>query len=52
MSIVCLIVKEEMVRNLIYLFPECKKKCNFSNNNLDVLYYGSLHRVNFKPIWT
>ena len=52
MGIVRLIVKQEMVLNLIYLFPECKGKCNFSNNSLDVLYYGTLHRVNFKPIWT
>ena len=29
MSIVRLIVKQEMVLNLIYLFPECKEKCNF-----------------------
>ena len=47
MSIVRLIVKQKMVLNLIYLFPECKEKCNFSN----VLYYGTLHLVNFKPIW-
>ena len=45
-------VKPEMVLNLIYLFPECKEKCNFSNNSSNVLYYGTLHRVNFKPIWT
>ena len=49
MSIVRLIVKQEMVFNLIYLFPECKEKCNFSNNSSNVLYYGTLHRVNFKP---
>ena len=46
MSFVRLIVKQEMVL-LIYLFPECKekkkKKCNFSNNSLNVLYYGTLH---------
>ena len=29
MSIVRLIVKQEMVLNLIYLFSECKEKCNF-----------------------
>ena len=52
MSIVRLIVKQEMVLNLIYLFPECKEKCNFSNNSSNVLYYGTLHLVNFKPIWT
>ena len=50
MSIVRLIVKQDMVLNLIYLFSECKEKCNFSSSN--VLYYGTLHRVNFKPIWT
>ena len=50
MSIVRLIVKQEMVLNLIYLFPECKEKCNFSNNSSNVLYYGTLHLVNFKPI--
>ena len=50
MSIVRLIVKQEMLLNLI--FPECKEKCNFSNNSSNVLYYGTLHRVNFKPIWT
>ena len=52
MSIVHLIVKQEMVLTLIYLFPECKEKCNFSNNSSKVLYYGTLHLVNFKPIWT
>ena len=46
MSIVRLIVKQEIVLNLIYLFPECKEKCNFSNNSSNVLYYGNLHRVN------
>ena len=44
--------KQKMVLNLIYLFPECKEKCNFLNNSLNVVYYGTLHRVNFKPIWT
>ena len=52
MSIVHLIVKQELVLNLIYLFPEWKEKCNFSNNRLNVLYYGTLHTVNFKHIWT
>ena len=52
MSIVRLIVNQELVLNLIYLFPEWKEKCNFSNNSLNVLYYGTLHRVNFKHIWT
>ena len=52
MSIVRLIVKQELVLNLIYLFPEWKGKCNFSNNSLNVLYYGTLHRVNFEHIWT
>ena len=50
MSIVRLTVKQEMVLNLICLFPECKEKCNFSNNSSNVLYYGTLHRVNFKPM--
>ena len=50
MSIVRLIVKQEMVFNLIYLFPEYKEKCNSWNNSSNVLYYGTLHRVNFKPI--
>ena len=48
MSIFRLIVKQELVLNLIYLFPEWKEKCNFSNNSFDVLYYGTLDRVNFK----
>ena len=53
MSIVRLIVKQEMVFNLIYLYPECKEKCNFSNTSSNnVLYYGTLLRVNFKQIWT
>ena len=52
MSIVRLIVKQGMVLNLIYLFPECKEKCNFLNNTSNVLYYGTLHLVNFEPIWT
>ena len=52
MSIVRLIVKQEMVINLINLFPEYKEKCKFSNNSSNVLYYGTLHLVNFKPIWT
>ena len=52
MSIVCLIVKQEMVHNFIYPFPECKEKCNFSNKSSNVLYYGTLHRVTFKPILT
>ena len=52
MSIVRLIVKQEMVLNITYLFPECKEKCNFSNNSSNVLYYDTLHRVNLKPIWT
>ena len=52
MNIVRLIVKQEMVLNLIYLFQKCKEKCNFSNNSSNVLYYGTLHLVNFKPIWT
>ena len=52
MSIVRLIVKQEIVLNLIYIFLERKEICNFSNNSLNVLYYGTLHRVNFKPIWT
>ena len=52
MSIVRLIVKQEMVLNLINLFSECKEKCNFLNNSSNVLYYGTLHRVNLKPIWT
>ena len=46
MSIDRLIVKQEMALNLIYLFPECKEKCNFSNNSSNVLYCGTLHRVN------
>ena len=50
MSIVRLIVKQEMALNLIYIFPECNEKCNFSNNSLNVLYYGTLDRVNLKPI--
>ena len=50
MNIVRLIVKQDMVLNLIYLFPECKEKYNFSNNSSNVLYYGTLQRVNFKPI--
>ena len=49
MSIVRLIVKQEMVLNL---FSECMEKCNFSNNSSNVLHYGTLHRVNLKPIWT
>ena len=52
MSIVRLIVKQEMVLNLTYLFLECKEKCNFSNNSSNVLHYVTLHKVNFKPIWT
>ena len=48
MNIVPSIVKHELVLNLIYLFPEWKEKCNFSNNSLNVLYHGTLHRVNFK----
>ena len=52
MTIVCLIVKQEMVLNLIYLYSECKENCNFLNNSSNVLYYGTLHRMNFKPIWT
>ena len=52
MSIFRLIVKQEMVLNLIYLFPECKEKCNFSDNSSNVLYHGTLHRMYFKPIWT
>ena len=52
MRIVRLIVKQEMVLNLIYLFPECKEKSNFSSHSSNVLYYGTLHTVNFKPIWT
>ena len=54
MSIVRLIVKQDLVLNSIsiYLFPKWKEKCNFSNNSLNVLYYGTLHRVNFKHIWT
>ena len=47
MSSFRLIVKQEMVLNLIYLFPECKEKCNFSTNSSNVLYYGTLHRVYF-----
>ena len=40
MSIVCLIVKQEMVLNLLYLFPECKDSLNvlytwyFTNSEL------------------
>ena len=52
MSIFCLIVKQEMVLNLIYLFPECKEKYNFSSNSSNVLYNGTLQIVYFKPIWT
>ena len=37
---------------LSYLFLECKKKCKFSNNSINVLYCGVLHRVNFRPVWT
>ena len=44
MDIVRLIVKQEIVLNLIYLFPECKEKCNFSNNSSNVLYYGTLNQ--------
>ena len=43
MSILRLIVKQEMVLNLIKLFPECKEKCNFSNNSSNVLSTKSLH---------
>ena len=25
------------------IFPECKGKCNFSNNSINVPYYGTLH---------
>ena len=50
MSILRLIVKQEMVLNLIYLFPECKEKCNFSNNSLNVLNYGTLHRVDYTHV--
>ena len=52
MSIVRLIFKQKLVLNLIYLFPECNEKLNFSNSSINVLYYGNLQRVNFKPIWT
>ena len=52
MSIVRLTVTQEVVLNLMYLFPERKEKCNFSNNSLNVLYYGTLHTMNFKQIWT
>ena len=45
MSTVRLIVIQEMALNLIYLFPECKEG-NFPNNSSNVLYYGTLHRVN------
>ena len=50
MSIVRLTFKQKWV--LTYLFPECKVKCNFSNNSVNVLYYGTLHGINFRPIWT
>ena len=50
MSIVHLIVKQEMVLNLP--ISRMQGKCNFSNNSSNVLYYGTLHGVYFKPIWT
>ena len=42
MSIVHLIVKQELVLNLIYIFPKWKEKCNFLSNSLNVLYYGTV----------
>ena len=27
-------------------------KCKLSNNSINVLYYGTLHGVNFRQIWT
>ena len=54
MSIVRLIFKQKKKKKkwfLTYLLPECKEKCNLSNNNINVLHYGTLHRVNFRPLW-
>ena len=52
MSIIHLIVKEKMVLNLIYLFSECREKCNFSNNSSNVLSLSLnifiLHRLRNK----
>ena len=28
------------------------EKCNFSNNSINCLYYGTLHIVNWRPIWS
>ena len=47
MSIVRLISKKKP-----YPFPEYKEQCNFLNNSVNALYYGTLHGVNFRPIWT
>ena len=55
MSIVRLIFKEEEEEKkkkkkkkkkfFTYLFPECKEKCIFSNNSINILNYGTLPRV-------
>ena len=47
-------IKKKKKKKTHNLPPECKEKCKLSNNSrcINILYYGTLHRVNFRPIWT
>ena len=47
MSIVCLIFKQKMVLN-IPIF-KMQGKMQFSNNSINCLCYGTLHRVSLRP---
>ena len=47
MSIVRLIVKQEMVLNLIYLFPECKEKMQLFEQQFKclILWYFTFSKL-------
>ena len=55
MGIVRLVFKQnKKKKKKVFNIPtsRMKGKCKVSNNNINVVYCGTLHRVNFRPTWT
>ena len=46
--------KQKKKKKNVFNIPTSRMQgtCKLSNNSRNVLYYGTLHRVNFRPIWT
>ena len=50
----CLFEFQKKKKKMVLNIPTSRMQGKFklSNNSVNVLYYGTLHRVNFRPIWT